>query len=104
MRLFNLVREEDDSGVSGTGIVAEGVEFSNGRVSLTWLKSHLGMVGNYDNITVVTKVHGHGGKTRVEWIYDTDPTPSEEEAIEDPVTASEDNDKKEEDENAEPSV
>lgn len=88
MRVFNLVREEDESGVSGTGIVAQGTEFDNGRVALTWLKSHLGMVGIYDNITVMLKVHGHGGKTKVEWVYDTDPGNSADEtlAVEDPVT------------------
>lgn len=92
MRLFQLVREDDESGVSGTGVVAQGVEFDNGRVSMTWLKSHLGMTGNYDNITVMLKVHGHGGKTKVEWVYDTDPSnspPDPDVAIEDPVSAQE---------------
>ena len=32
MRLFVLLREEDVTGVSGTGIVAEGVEWQDGRV------------------------------------------------------------------------
>lgn len=32
MRRFELHREEDVSGVSGTGVVAEGVAFSDGRV------------------------------------------------------------------------
>jgi hypothetical protein len=34
MRLFLLIRNEDVSGVSGTGIVAEGVEFSDGTVAM----------------------------------------------------------------------
>src|SRR5579872_1239536 len=35
-RRFVLVRHEDVSGVSGTGVVAEGVAFSNGVVALQW--------------------------------------------------------------------
>src|SRR5205085_3748143 len=34
---FHLLRYEDESGVSGTGWVAEGAVFSNGWVALTWL-------------------------------------------------------------------
>lgn len=33
IRTFKLNRKVDVTGVSGTGIVAEGTEFSNGRVS-----------------------------------------------------------------------
>ena len=67
MKRFNLVRDEDESGVSGTGIVAQGVEFDSGRCALTWL-THLTSVAVYDNISTVEKVHGHGGKTRVEFL------------------------------------
>ena len=35
-RAFVLQRNEDETGVSGTGIVAEGVEFSDGTVALRW--------------------------------------------------------------------
>ena len=37
MRIFSLVRHEDVSGVSGTGRVADGVEFNDGTVVLRWL-------------------------------------------------------------------
>lgn len=37
MRTFVLRRNEDISGVSGVGIVAEGIEFSDGVVALRWL-------------------------------------------------------------------
>ena len=36
-RRFRLVREEDESGVSGTGVVAVGVEFPSGAVVFEWL-------------------------------------------------------------------
>ena len=41
MKVFYLKREEDESGISGTGI--------------------------YDNIGEVHAIHGHGGKTSVEF-------------------------------------
>jgi len=37
MKKFWLKRIEDFSGISGTGIVAEGVIFSNGKAILSWL-------------------------------------------------------------------
>lgn len=64
MRRFVLRREEDVSGTSGTGVVAEGVVFSNGTVALTWI-THLQSVAFYQSLDVLEKVHGHGGKTVV---------------------------------------
>ena len=36
-RIFNLVREVDSTGLSGTGIVAQGIQFDNGNVVVCWL-------------------------------------------------------------------
>lgn len=66
MRTFKLVRMEDESGVSGTGVVAEGVEFSHGEVALSWLTLHRSM-GFYPNIRELENIHGHGGRTVVRW-------------------------------------
>jgi len=63
-RRFVLYRREDVSGLSGEGIVAEGVQFSNGKCALSWL-GPLTSVVVYDDIEVVRKVHGHDGKTEV---------------------------------------
>lgn len=65
-RLFVLNRKVDSTGTSGTGIVAEGVRFSNGKVALHWL-SHLGAVNVYDSMEVCEQLHGHGGNTEVVW-------------------------------------
>lgn len=51
-RRFVLDRKQDATGTSGTGIVAEGIMFSNGKVALTWF-SHYGAVNVYDSIEVV---------------------------------------------------
>ena len=66
MRLFQLVRKEDVSGVSGTGLVAEGVEFHDGQVVLSWFGQHHS-IGIHPNIQEVVAIHGHGGKSYIEW-------------------------------------
>lgn len=69
MKCFQLRRTEDATGVSGTGIVAEGVEFDNGKVALTWLANPmLTSVAVYDCLEDVVLIHGHGGKTAIEII------------------------------------
>jgi len=68
MRRFVLVRNHDVSGVSGTGVVAEGVVFSDGRVALRWMVNGIHSIVVHQSIEDVITVHGHGGKTVVEWI------------------------------------
>lgn len=36
MEIFELVRNNDVTGISGVGVVAEGVIFSDGTVALRW--------------------------------------------------------------------
>ena len=66
MKIFYLRREEDESGISGTGRVAQGFVFDNGKVAVTWLSEHPS-VTIYDNIGEVHAIHGHGGKTAIEF-------------------------------------
>lgn len=66
-RRWELHRFEDVSGVSGTGKVAEGIEFSNGKCAFTWL-SEWPMVITADNLADIRRVHGHGGKTVVVYV------------------------------------
>jgi len=69
MRMFQLVRDVDVSGVSGTGVVAEGVEFTSGVVALTWRSEWPTSVVFHDRgIASVEAIHGHGGATRIEWL------------------------------------
>ena len=69
MKMFYLNRLEDESGVSGTGRVAQGFIFDNGKVALTWLLEHPS-VTIYDNIGEVRAIHSHDGKTEIEMIPD----------------------------------
>ena len=64
MKPFWLKRVEDESGVSGVGLVAEGVVFSNGWCALTWLTEHTS-IAFYQNIEDVEAIHGHDGKTKI---------------------------------------
>ena len=69
MRRFELVRETDVSGVSGTGVVAQGVVFWDGAAAMRWLEP----VGHqstsfYTDIEDVTAIHGHNGATKVRFI------------------------------------
>jgi hypothetical protein len=67
MRLFELHRDIDSSGVSGTGIVAQGVEFDNGQCAMSWL-SQWTSVALYPDIETLEAIHGHNGNTRVVWL------------------------------------
>jgi hypothetical protein len=71
MRRFCLVRNEDVSGVSGTGVVAEGVVFSTGKVVLSWCSEYRS-VTVYDTLADLETVHGHAGRTCIAWLDPAD--------------------------------
>lgn len=64
--LFVLERIVDHSGVSGTGVVADGVRWADGRVTLKWRGRH-SSVGVYEHIEAVEAIHGHDGDTQIRW-------------------------------------
>ena len=72
LRRFYLKRDEDDTGVSGVGIVAEGVEWTDGSVHIRWMTSISGK-NIYDNIKSMMNIHGHEGKTKLIWIDQNGP-------------------------------
>jgi len=82
MRRFRLLRHEDESGTSGIGYVAEGVVFSDGTVVLHWSNKDnenlsttsdgLSIKPGPDGVQDTIKVHGHGGRTQIEWIDGTE--------------------------------
>ncbi len=70
MRRFITVRDTDVSGVSGTGVVTEGIEFTDGTVVIRWL-GELKSTAVYPDIDTFIKIHGHDGATKVQWVdYD----------------------------------
>lgn len=73
MRPFALVRETDVTGISGTGTVAEGVEFQDGTVALRWLETATARADQgvrpttviHESIDSVVALHGHGRSSYV---------------------------------------
>ncbi|MEU9208500.1 hypothetical protein AB0D27_11235 [Streptomyces sp. NPDC048415] len=73
---FLVHRDHDVSGISGTGVVAEGVQFSDGWVVTHWLDQAPMWepktdVWHHKGTGPVTKIHGHGGSTRIVWADET---------------------------------
>ena len=61
---FRLVREVDESGVSGTGHVADGIVWHDGTCTIHWRTAHTSTTV-FQTFADVLAIHGHGGKTRV---------------------------------------
>ena len=59
---FHLVRIEDETGISGTGVVARGCVLPSGAVVMEWQTFH-SSICIYKTLTDVEAIHGHNGKT-----------------------------------------
>jgi hypothetical protein len=66
-RRFQLKRYVDVSGVSGTGIVADGVQWPDGTVTVRWRGDRPSTV-HWNHLEDAVAVHGHAGATKVVWI------------------------------------
>lgn len=68
-RRFFLWRHEDDSGVSGTGAVAQGVVWHDGTATLKWsVPGKPNSEASYRCMLDLMEIHGHGGKTVAKWL------------------------------------
>jgi hypothetical protein len=67
MRCFTLHRAEDVTGVSGTGLVAWGIEWPDGTVSMRWVSATPSFLNYEGGIAYVQAVHGHQGRTVVKF-------------------------------------
>lgn len=61
-KLFSLTRNEDESGVSGTGRVLDGVVFHNGQVVICWpsdvnIRNGFSSLGIYPNWESFKNIH-----------------------------------------------
>jgi hypothetical protein len=84
-----LAREEDATGVSGTGIVAQGVVFADGTAALRWLTERRS-TAVYASIDDVRAIHGHNGSTHVVWEEEGGWVPDDQATDEDGRYASDD--------------
>ena len=77
-RRFKLLRHEDNTGTSGEGVVAYGVEYCDGAVHMQWNNEHnddldtdtngVAFKPAPDGVEATREVHGHGGRTEVVYI------------------------------------
>jgi hypothetical protein len=67
MRRFYLYRLIDASGMSGIGVVADGVCFPTNECVISW-RTYANSLGIYKSPEDLLTIHGHGGKTIIEWI------------------------------------
>lgn len=68
-RRFQLLRIEDASGVSGTGVVAEGIRFRDGFAVYRWLTAPA-TTQFADSIHDIQRIHGHDYRTVINWLDD----------------------------------
>lgn len=76
-RRFYLMRHKDQTGISGTGVVADGVVWQTGAVTLNWRgggESYNTWPGP-NALAEVERIHGHGGLTSVVFRDDEDGYP-----------------------------
>ena len=72
MKAFCMIRNDDESGTSGTGKVLEGVEFSNGKVAISWCseKTPVSSTTVFDTFDEFKKIHidqHPTNGTEIEW-------------------------------------
>ncbi|MGW7685585.1 hypothetical protein ACWGID_32885 [Kribbella sp. NPDC054772] len=67
-RRFQLHRRVDVSGVSGTGVIAEGVEWSDRTVALRWGGKYPTTTVWQDGVEALLAIHGHSGSTTIRWL------------------------------------
>ena len=66
-RRFYLQRDNDVTGASGTGRVADGVLWPDGTVTVRWRGERPSTV-QWDLLADAKAIHGHGGASRIVWI------------------------------------
>ena len=65
VKVYEIIRDEDVSGISGTGRVGDVAVFPNGKVVVAWdTPQRISTVVIYDSLEDAQKIHGHSGKTR----------------------------------------
>lgn len=62
MKIYRLIRTEDVTGISGSGYIADVVEFDNGKVVVSW-RGDVTSIAVYDSLEMAERIHGHNGKT-----------------------------------------
>lgn len=70
VRVFQLHRDVDVVGQSGTGVVADGSVYPSGKVTMVW-RDRPGKhqsIEVWDSVEALIDTHGHDGATRLVWV------------------------------------
>ena len=68
VKLFQLRRIKDVTGVSGEGVVAKGAQFPDGSAVVRWRALPASSTVIWGSVTEAMQVHGHDGNTVLEWL------------------------------------
>jgi hypothetical protein len=69
LKTFKLYREQDVSGISGCGYVAEGCVFQDKEseeVVIRWFGEH-SSINIYHSVNDIIYLHGHQNRTSIKW-------------------------------------
>lgn len=80
IRVGVLLRHDDETGVSGEGVVADLIEFPDGLCIAHW-RSTTPSTLIFPNAKQLVAVHGHGGKTEAIFFADLPEPKTEEELV-----------------------
>lgn len=68
LRRFVLERHTDATGVSGTGVVAAGVQLIGGTCVFLWVDTPAASLVVFASAQAILQVHGHNGATTLRWL------------------------------------
>lgn len=63
--VYKFIREQDVSGISGTGYVADVVEFEDGTCVMHW-NTNPSSTAHYDSVNDLMKIHSHDGRAKLQ--------------------------------------
>jgi hypothetical protein len=73
MRRFLVIRNQEVSDIPNSDVIAEGTVFSDGMSVIRWLREPCSM-SVFNTVDDVLAVHGHEGKTQLQFVDQNDPT------------------------------
>jgi hypothetical protein len=68
MKLVSLIRNVDDSNISGIGLVAMGFMFKSGKIVIEWCSdvTKIQSLEVFNSLEELERIHGHNGHTIIQ--------------------------------------
>lgn len=73
-RRFVFIRDEDETGISGKGLVVMGVQYPDEECHYRWM-SEWRTNQQAPSLEHLFRIHGHGGRTRIVFLDDENGVP-----------------------------